>query len=86
MEWKQAPRIIFPFFELMTLCSLLAVRASELRGRWEHRVGRLPHGHMVVLEKCLEGGKRESLGKKVHLTREDKLQRIPPKLFIQTLV
>ena len=58
MEWKQAPRIIFPFFELMTLCSVLAVRASELRGRWEHSIGCLPHGHMVALEKCLEGGKR----------------------------
>lgn len=51
------------FFESMTLCLLLAVRTSELRGRWEH----LPLGHMLVLEKCFEGRKGDALGKQCAL-------------------
>ena len=69
------------FFESATLCSLVAVRASKLRGGWQHRVGSLSLGHMLVLEKCFEVRKRESLGKECVPYKEGQLAESSSKAF-----
>lgn len=39
---------------------------------------------MLVLEKCFEVRKRESLAKNVCLIRKGNLQRVPPRLLVPT--
>lgn len=38
------------------------MRTSKLRGGWQPRVGYLPLGHLLILARCFEVRKTESLG------------------------
>lgn len=56
-------------------------RASQLKGGWQQRVGCLPLGHMLVVEKCFEVRKRESLGKECVTYKEGQLAKSSSKAF-----
>lgn len=59
----------------------MAVRASKLRGGCQPRVGYLPLGHLLVLARCFEVRKTESLGKECEPYKGEQLAKCSSRAF-----